>query len=341
MESRIRERFNQDILAEAMKRYAVAQGKIGELGGFESFIYSFERDSRQYILRISHSLRRSEELIRGEAGWINYLAANGVPVAGAVMSENGKLVEAIEDGRGGQFLATAFVKIDGRPARGADWTPKLYRTYGKLLGRMHALAKDYVPKDPLAKRPQWEDPSNNELSKYLPRTEPLVLQRYNQAMARAGALPRDRDSFGLIHYDAHGGNMLIDQNEELVLFDFDDSLHGWFVCDIAIVLFYLAEGRPDPAALVKGLLPHFLEGYASGNRLDPKWLKEIPLFLKIREIDLYGAIHRSFDVNNIDNPWVAGFMKGRKEKIERDVPYLDLDFSAWSELLTSPLPLSK
>ncbi|MDO9027186.1 MAG: hypothetical protein Q7U87_04820, partial [bacterium] len=92
------------------------------------------------------------------------------------------------------------------------------------------------------------------------------------------------------------------------------------------------------AALVKGLLPHFLEGYAQENRLDPKWLKEIPLFLKIREIDLYGAIHRSFDVNNIDNPWVAGFMKGRKEKIEQDVPYLDIDFGAWAELLTAPCP---
>lgn len=26
-------------------------------------------------------------------------------------------------------------------------------------------------------------------------------------------------------------------------------------------------------------------------------------FMKLREIDLYTVIHRSFDVNNLDDPW--------------------------------------
>lgn len=333
MESRIRERFNQHILAGAMERYAVPEGNIRELGGFESFIYSFERGNGQYILRLSHSLRRSEELIRGEADWINYLAGNGVPVAGVVMSENGKLVEPIDDGHGGHFLATAFVKIDGRPVHEAGWSPELYRTYGKLLGRMHALTKDYQPKDPLAKRPQWEDSANTECVKHLPEQESLVRERYWAVMQQVAALPRDRDSFGLIHYDAHSSNMLVDREGRLCLFDFDDSLHSWFVCDIAIVLFYMTAGKETDIGSVKEFLRHFLTGYAQENQLDPKWLKEIPKFLKIREIDLYAVIHRSFDVNNITNPWVAGFMKDRKERIERDVPFLDFDFSAWSELL--------
>ena len=331
MESRIRERFNQDILAEAMRRYGVAEGKIAELGGFESFIYSFERGAKQYILRISHSLRRSEELIRGEADWINYLAGNGVPVAGAVLSETGKLVEPIADGQGGHFLATAFVKIDGRPVHEAGWSPEVYRTYGKLLGKIHSLTKDYKPKDPLAKRPQWEDSANTECVKHLPETEALVRERYWAVMKQVAALPRDRDSFGLIHYDAHSSNMLVDKDGKLCLFDFDDSLHSWFVCDLAIVLFYMTVGKEKDTASAGEFMTHFLAGYAQENKLDPKWLKEIPKFLKIREIDLYAVIHRSFDVNNIDNPWVAGFMKGRKERIERDVPFLDIDFSAWSE----------
>ena len=108
-----------------------------------------------------------------------------------------------------------------------------------------------------------------------------------------------------------------------------------------IVKSYVPLNQTKIEGSVKGLLPHFLEGYTSENRLDPKWLKEIPLFLKIREIDPYAVIHRSFDVNNIDNPWVAGFMKGRRERIERDVPFLDFDFSTCSELLTSPLPASQ
>jgi hypothetical protein len=47
--------------------------------------------------------------------------------------------------------------------------------------------------------------------------------------------------------------------------------------------------------------------------------------LKQREIDLYGVIYRSFDVNNISDSWVARFMQGRKERIENDVPYVEIE----------------
>ena len=48
--------------------------------------------------------------------------------------------------------------------------------------------------------------------------------------------------------------------------------------------------------------------------------------MKLREIDLYAVIHRSFDINNLDDPWCAWYMNGRKEKIESGKPYLDYDF---------------
>lgn len=333
MENRIKERFNENILNQAMHRYGIAQGNIEDWGGFESFIYSFIKDGKEYILRISHSLRRSEELIRGEVDWINFLAAGGVTVAGAIFSQNGNLVEAIDDGQGGHFLATAFNKIDGREAREVGWSPELYRTYGRLLGKMHALTKNYKPQDPLARRPDWEDPTNTECISFLPESQTLVRERYWSVLEQVRKLPRDKDSFGMIHYDAHSGNMLIDKDGNICLFDFDDSLHSWFVCDIAIVLFYMTAGKEQDAASAGEFLTHFLSGYALENKLDPKWLKEIPHFLKIREIDLYAVIHRSFDVNNITSPWVAGFMKGRKEKIEQNQPFLDLDFGSLGHLL--------
>jgi Ser/Thr protein kinase RdoA (MazF antagonist) len=92
-------------------------------------------------------------------------------------------------------------------------------------------------------------------------------------------------------------------------------------------------GQPDPRAFAQEFMCHFLQGYARENRIDAVWLKEIPYFLKLREIDLYAIIHRSFDVNNLDDPWVAGFMRGRKERIENDVPYLDLDFESLARYL--------
>ena len=47
----------------------------------------------------------------------------------------------------------------------------------------------------------------------------------------------------------------------------------------------------------------------------------------MREIELYAIVHRDFDVQAIDDPWIARFMKGRKERIDAEVPTIDFDFT--------------
>ena len=86
MDQLIKDRFNDTILQEAMRRYGIAERKLHPINTFESFIFEFERDSGAYILRVSHSYRRSEALLLGEIDWINYLADGGVSVAKAIPS---------------------------------------------------------------------------------------------------------------------------------------------------------------------------------------------------------------------------------------------------------------
>jgi Ser/Thr protein kinase RdoA (MazF antagonist) len=77
----------------------------------------------------------------------------------------------------------------------------------------------------------------------------------------------------------------------------------------------------------------FLKGYAKENSLDPVWLKELPYFLKLREIDLFGLIQHDFDLETIDDAWCLGFMNGRKELIDHDIHYIDYDWESLSEFL--------
>lgn len=328
MEKAIKEKFNEAILHEVMGRYGIAASEIRLLDGFESFIYEFDRGPAQYILRIAHSTRRSEGLIQGEAHWINYLAGGGATVAQAILSRQERLVEAVDDGLGGQFLATAFVKAPGRPPRQVETAPDYYERYGRLLGRMHALTRGYVLPDPAWKRPEWDDPIMLDVTRNLPPAEALAVEKYEGLLAHAKTLPKDGTSYGLIHWDAHEGNLFVDKAGTITLFDFDDCLYGWFAYDIAIVLLYAVMGQPDPAGFTRAFLSDFFRGYRQENRLDPAWLAEIPVFLKLREIDLYAVIHRSFDVENLDSPWCARFMAGRKERIENDVPFVDFDFTS-------------
>jgi Ser/Thr protein kinase RdoA (MazF antagonist) len=309
-----------------MQKYGISAGSISELDGFESFIYEFRRDSQQFILRIGHSARRSEALIRGEVDWMNYLAERGAAVAHAVPSLTGNLVEAFDDGHGEHFLATSFARAAGKPPREAGWTPELFETYGEVLGRMHALTKGYKPRDPAWKRPEWDGPEIQDIESNLPAGQTEVLKRYRALMDHLRTLPRDRNSYGLIHFDAHGSNFLVDDDGRITLFDFDDCSYGWFIYDIAIVLFYMVAGGEEDGAFIEEFMTHFLRGYRRRNRLEQKWLREMPNFLKMREIDLYAVIHRSFDVENLENKWCARFMHNRKSKIEHGVPYVDFDF---------------
>jgi amicoumacin kinase len=333
MDRKIVARYNDYILHEAMQRFEIKPDAITLLDGFESFIYEFNRPDGEFILRIGHSQRRTPEMIAGEVDWINYLAQGGAAVSRAILSQDDNLVEAIDDGQGGQFLATAFVKAPGKMLPHNDWTPSFVQHYGEVMGRMHALTKDYSPPNPAWRRPEWDAPGNLDLEDWLPASEAAALSKFQALMPHFENLSKDRDGYGLIHQDAHGGNFFVHEGQ-ITLFDFDDSVYGWFIYDIAMVLFYAAMWKEDMAAFTHEFMRDFLRGYSRENQLAAHWLREMPYFLKLREIDLFAVIHRSFDMQNLDDPWCQGYMKGRKERIESDVPYIEFEWESLGIHLT-------
>ncbi len=330
MHASIKQRYNDSILEQACSRYGIDSTRVELLDGFESFIYEYPKDGSSYILRISHSLRRSFEMIQAESDWLNYLADNGVSVSRTVPSISDNHVEVIQDNKDGTFLATAFIKAEGSFKDSGNWSPELVYQLGQILGTMHALGKTYHPTH---KRLHWDDPIMLEVESVLPASESAVLLKYRELISHLDGLDRSSESYGLIHQDAHAGNFLIDSNQKITLFDFDDACYGWYANDIAISLFYAVMPADDKAQFSRFFLEHLLSGYRSRNELASHWVKEIPWFLKLREIDLYAVIHRSFDLENLDDPWVENYMEGRKEKIETGVPYINFDFESMAVYL--------
>jgi len=332
MDPAIASRFNTDLLQAAMRHYDIAADKIHPLDGFESFIYEFERPDGRFVLRIGHSGRRSPDLIRGEVDWIDFLADGGASVARAVRSRRGELVEALDDGQGGQFLCTAFVRAPGSAPPPGPLPERLVRNYGRLLGRMHALTKEYRPSDPAWRRPAWDAPENLYAERWLPGRDAALLPRQRELMAHLATLPRDPAGYGLIHQDAHPGNFFVDADDRLTLFDFDDCVYGHFAYDLAMVLFYTALGAADRTAFTAGFLPVFLSGYREENRLDPHWLGELPGFLKLREIDLYAEI-LFMEGPTPSSPWSQRFLDGRRARIESGAPVIEFDWGSVGKYL--------
>ena len=334
MDPKIVSRFNERILRIAMDRYGIESSNIRLLDGFESFIYKFQRSDGHFILRIGHSGRRSPNLICGEVDWINYLASEGASVARAILSNDGNLVELVSDDYGENFLCTAFIEASGGPVRRDRMNEGFIRNYGKLLGRMHTLAKTYTVSNLKWRRYEWDSPENTIAESQMPKTDTVVLEKYRNILAHLRDLPRSREGFGMIHQDAHLGNFFVDDNDGLTLFDFDDCVFGHFIYDIAMVLFYASIGEPDPVEHTRRFMPIFFLGYREENRLDPFWLAELPYFMKLREIDLFAAIQFSFADDDIStHPWSARYMQGRRERIEMDVPFIDFDWSCLVEYL--------
>lgn len=334
MDPEIAKRFNEEILQQVLGRFDIDKDKFEILDGFESFIYKFSRQDGNFILRISHSLRRTQELILGEVDWINYLAAGGAGVARTIPSSEGTLVEFIDDHRGGCFMATAFVKAAGGHPTQEFWNRHLFRAWGRTLGRIHALSKDYTPANPAWKREEWDSSGNMQVEAWLTPSDRLVLARFQDLIHYLKALPKDRNSYGLIHQDAHAGNFFVDQDYAITLFDFDDCVYSWFIYDIAMVLFYSLMGHENDPDSITDFCHHFLKGYRQENNLDPIWLVEIPHFLKLREIDLYAQILFSFGgMENVDDRWCQNYLNGRKAKIEAGIPYIEFNWHSLSAFL--------
>lgn len=330
MDPAIRERFTDDILREAARRYDIAPGDIDQGDGFESFIYRFTRGGERYILRLAHTLHRTPEAIHGEVDWINHLAAGGATVARAELSARGELVEEIDDGAGGRFLATAFAFAPGESPWKAGWTPARREAYGRLIGRMHALSKGYEPADPRRRRHDWPADTVDSVRKQLATVDPFALDRFLALVERAGALPRGRDDYGLIHFDAHEGNFFID-GDTITLFDFDDCGYNWYANDLAMVIFYQVTNAAEPEEKAAAFLPDFLRGYRAENRLDPAWAALIHDFMTMREIELYAVILHSYgitpdEVDTIPHAWTRDFMRGRRERIAAGRAYLEYEF---------------
>ena len=139
-------------------------------------------------------------------------------------------------------------------------------------------------------------------------------------------LPTPTDAFGLVHQDAHTANLFVDEAGHITLFDFDDCVYGHFIYDIAMVVFYAITNHPNPAEFCAKFWPLFWQGYSEENQLDPIWLKEILPFMKLRELDLYGVLLR--DVSDLSgDDWGARFMRGRREIIYAQRPYVDYNFT--------------
>lgn len=157
MENAIRDIFEQkDIMRIAASRYEINPDELTYIGGFQNFVYEYQRSGELYILRITPGMHRTAEQVRAELDWIIYLTGNGISASGPILSEDGNWTEVIETPEM-CFIAACFDKAHGNRIGYPECLNDnaTYEELGRITGKMHVLAKRYDNPDASVRRHDW------------------------------------------------------------------------------------------------------------------------------------------------------------------------------------------
>lgn len=302
-------------VADAAVRFGIAE--VERLGGFENALFR-SSDPPGRILRLTHTSRRSVEMIHAEFEFMAHVAAQGVQVVAPIQSVDGQLVEAIEIASGDQLVVACMTEAPGRIRRRGDWADVEIEHYGEVLGAMHRATESFEPGGPL--RPLWTDPIFDVGLNGAEVSDPDLFRRVGEIRAACAAHAAGGTGL-LIHQDAHFGNLHITDEGRISLFDFDDCGYGTSTHDVAIVIFYWLMGfDEDQHSEARRFITHFQRGYERHRSLPHDWPEGADRFMSLREADVYWLI----DEESPDDvsPMEERFMEGRRGRILDGVPYL-------------------
>lgn len=245
----------------------------------ENTVFRADTPDGPIALRLHRPGYRSEREIAAESEFIEVLAAREFPVVRLVPAVSGAYTVVVSDGET-EVVVDAQRWLEGsRPlgnTEAADGDAGLETSHfaqlGAIAARMHHVAEELVGTQGFARAPWdaegmmgeqalWGDaltvPGLDDAGRaQLAHTREIMMQR----LAEYGRAPA---VYGAIHADFTPENVLVvtreDGSEHLVVIDFDDFGDGWYLFDLATLLFwYLRDDRYQQfrEALLAGYREH-------------------------------------------------------------------------------------
>lgn len=269
-------KHDEDTVEECLKYYRISSNAV----------YPFYQDGRLCFLRFAPVTEKKLQNLQGELEFLHYLRAKGYPSLEPIPAENGEALLTLQT-QWGDYYATAFYGVEGDSIEDSDFSHPVCFAYGKALGRLHKLSRDFRP----TVRKQTHLDLLDQLEAQFARFHCeeglfLVLQTLRKSLSE---LEQDADHYGLVHYDFECDNVFYDQaSGECSVIDFDDGVYHFYALDVEKAVSSLCQEAPQ--ALCRRAVADFLEGYETEFPYDEKARALRPIVRRFCDLHSYGKL---------------------------------------------------
>lgn len=282
-------KLDREQVEEIVNKYDI--GTLEKYNGINKGImnsnYLLETDKAKYILRILEG-DRDLETEKKELEFLEYLSENGIPCPEVLINKKNEDYILI-NGK----MASIFAFLKGSEV--LDVNSSILYKFGKILAKMHKLSKGMIleRKEKIEMKHLFSFISSDKkkLKKLLAENYDIITEKYKKLKERDFiSLPS-----GIIHNDIFPDNVFTLDGEITGVIDFNDSITGNFLHDIAIVINFWIYNKKS--YYDEELIENFLKGYTEVRDLTEEEKELLPLaldeavltfiFLRIKKFDFH------------------------------------------------------
>ncbi|HDR7517674.1 phosphotransferase [Bacillus mobilis] len=270
-----------------------------------------------YFIRITNYKTYEEQL--EEVTYTNFLYENGLAVPPIIHSLNENLVEKLTLDK--EIFAVLYKAAPGIHLPRCEWNSNIFRKLGKQIGKLHRISKSFEKTKPVKHIKDWYENEEYNFLKYIPKDETTIREIASDVLTSIKGVEKSTSNYGLIHGDLWLENILVENNSNLTMIDFQDCEKHFYIFDLAVPIYsaieYSFAGNGNIADYEHSITKAIFDGYQEENELPKEMVDKLPMFIKLKEIFEYSLMHMYWDKGELTEEQVR-IMNLYRMKIENN-----------------------
>jgi Ser/Thr protein kinase RdoA (MazF antagonist) len=288
---------------EALTHWDLEGAELSLHARQENVVFRVESsDGNEYALRIHRDGYHDRSALEAEHLWTSELARSGLPVPEAIPTRDGEAYAVVAFPASSATRHVGLVRwISGillsQTLGKAGDSSRLARSFaqlGKITADFHGTSSKWTPPAGFRRHARdaeglagehpfwgrfWEIQSaTDEQRTRLVDLRDTLLEKFSD-------LDQNPEVYGMIHADMHSDNVLVDGGR-LTVIDFDDAGFGWYMYDVAAVLYSEMDTFHPENPHFEVAQNAFIQGYRERRKLPSEEVKLIPWFMLARSLEL-------------------------------------------------------